>query len=216
VARELGVSPAALEVHRGAAAREACEQLGAKAFAVQNVIVFAEENPSATRVRHEVAHVIQQRGAQSPAPSCYAEGSLALSKPGSRAEVEAAHLAVEDVDAALSGSSVVVCRTESDATATSETDDEGDEEQTEPNTPGQFVTARVRIEKLANNAKFKPVDRRLDLSGETELDETKFGISNGKQGKDEEFDPVFTKSSEAWKLDDYMAANPEASQRAAR
>lgn len=78
-----------LEVHRGPAARRAAEMLGARAFSVRNVIVFAEENPAASRVAHEVAHALQQGGDRDPAPVRFAPGSLTIGAPASAAECEA-------------------------------------------------------------------------------------------------------------------------------
>jgi hypothetical protein len=75
-----------LEVHAGQAARMACKLLGARAFTVGNVIVFAEEDPPLARVVHEVAHAIQQR---TIAPSRFAPGSLSITAPGSAPEREA-------------------------------------------------------------------------------------------------------------------------------
>lgn len=82
-----------LEVHRGQAAREACDLLGARAFAVRNVVVFGEEHPALSRVAHEVAHAIQQGGDGQSAPSRFEPGSLAVSTPGSSAECEAESVA---------------------------------------------------------------------------------------------------------------------------
>ena len=190
VARELGISPDALEVHRGAAARDACETLGARAFAVQNIVVFAQDDPSVACVRHELAHVIQQRGTQSPARSHYAEGSLTLSHPGDRAEIEAAHFAPDDLDVTLSAAPVTVCR------VTKEDDDDDDDGPNEQ----RFELARKRLGDLAQRKEFALVDYTKDK------EETKFGIGNGKEGDDEEFDPVFVESSEPWRLKDYVEA----------
>jgi hypothetical protein len=53
----------------GAEAHEACSMVGARAFTVGNVIVFAEATPALELVLHEAVHSIQQGGAKrTPAP----------------------------------------------------------------------------------------------------------------------------------------------------
>lgn len=50
----------------GPAARAACEQVGARAFAVRDVIVFAEAEPAFEVALHEAVHVVQQGGLDAP------------------------------------------------------------------------------------------------------------------------------------------------------
>jgi|GEM_PF-2836552 len=82
-----------LEVLLGERAQRACALLGARAFAVGNVIGFAERTPTLSQIIHEAAHVVQQRraGVLHAPPS--APGSFAIAAPGERAEREAAAIA---------------------------------------------------------------------------------------------------------------------------
>lgn len=50
-----------VEVYVGPSAKMACRQLGAKAFSVGKIVVFAEQNPSRDVVAHELTHVLQQQ-----------------------------------------------------------------------------------------------------------------------------------------------------------
>jgi len=55
-----GVDMGAVQAYTGPAATAACEQLGARAFAVGNRVAFAESGPSLHLAAHEAAHVVQQ------------------------------------------------------------------------------------------------------------------------------------------------------------
>lgn len=70
----------------GPEATEACAMVGARAFTVGNVIVFAEPSPSLDLVLHEAVHYVQQGGDQA---DVRAGGSLPLASPGDASEQEA-------------------------------------------------------------------------------------------------------------------------------
>ncbi|MGB0590624.1 MAG: DUF4157 domain-containing protein [Myxococcota bacterium] len=55
-----GVDMGAVQAYTGPAATAACEQLGARAFAVGNRVAFADTGPSKHLAAHEAAHVVQQ------------------------------------------------------------------------------------------------------------------------------------------------------------
>lgn len=75
-----------VEVYTGEAARLACELMSAAAFAVQNVVAFADPSPQRETLLHELAHVVQARG---KAPTSFELGSLSISRESDAAEVEA-------------------------------------------------------------------------------------------------------------------------------
>lgn len=58
--RSFGVDFGAVQAYRGPAAQQACEALGAEAFAVGNQIAFRTDTPSPQLVGHELAHTVQQ------------------------------------------------------------------------------------------------------------------------------------------------------------
>jgi hypothetical protein len=51
-----------VQAKSGGAARAACEQLGAEAFAHGNMVAFRSPSPSPETVAHELTHVVQQGG----------------------------------------------------------------------------------------------------------------------------------------------------------
>src|SRR5215470_4061361 len=56
------MSFAGVRAYRGAHARQACDMLGASAYAVGNRIAFSSPNPSKDEVAHELTHVVQHAG----------------------------------------------------------------------------------------------------------------------------------------------------------
>lgn len=58
-----GVDLGHVRAHTGGGASQACEALGAEAYATGNDVVFGSANPSLFLVAHEVAHTFQQGGA---------------------------------------------------------------------------------------------------------------------------------------------------------
>src|SRR6185437_41370 len=206
VAREFGLPLKALELYAGGAARDACVQIGARAFAVQNVVVFAEESPDITLVRHELAHVVQQGGGARPAPERYQPGTLVLGERGGRAEREAEEAAGTGQAAALNPAAAAVYRATGD-----EADDASEAEKDDKLEPDESsVEAKVRyrtaLERLRLLASAKPLFTR---SKDQTNDDTLFGVSIGGTGKDEEFDPVFLVSSTTpWRFKDYRDAQP--------
>jgi hypothetical protein len=69
---------------------EACAMVGARAFTVGNVMVFAEDAPPLETVLHEAVHYVQQGGDQ---VDVRAGGSLPLASPGDASEREAHRVA---------------------------------------------------------------------------------------------------------------------------
>jgi hypothetical protein len=78
----------------GPEAQKACKMVGAKAFAVGNILVFADANPDAQVVAHELEHVVQQGDA--PEPS----GPLEMTEAGDPEEQEAEAKEKEDPEKA--------------------------------------------------------------------------------------------------------------------
>jgi hypothetical protein len=74
----------------GPEANEACAMVGARAFTVGNVMVFAEPSPALELVLHEAVHYVQQGGEQA---NVRAGGSLAMASPGDASEHEAHQVA---------------------------------------------------------------------------------------------------------------------------
>lgn len=188
VAREFGLPRASLEIHADTAARDACLWLGAKAFAVNNLVVFGESAPSITQIRHELAHVIQQGGATRHAPEHFRPGSLTVGSSGTAAEADAARVALGDSPKKADASLDPVVQCDAD--------------------PTDLRRALARLKNLAAISKiqkFKPDD---------ENNAPVFGISQGKDGDKEKFDPLFVVSSAAtWRLADYRtAASPALSE----
>lgn len=64
-----------VKAHRGAEAAAASEALGAEAYALGKEVAFRDPDPSPQTVAHEVAHVVQQRQADSPGRT---EGGLEI------------------------------------------------------------------------------------------------------------------------------------------
>ena len=112
-----GVPLGAVEVRVGPAARDACHLLGARAFAVRNVLAFRDESPSESLVAHEVAHVVQQGAAGEGIASRFTPGSLRVSVPGGRPEREASRAAHENVAVTLDAAPVAVYRDEAESAA---------------------------------------------------------------------------------------------------
>ena len=197
MAREFGISLGALEVHQGAAARAACERIGARALAGQNIAVFADETPSRALVRHELAHVVQAGGRIAPPPR-YARARCG-SRGRQRAEREAALIARGRARGQLSSAAVAVYRAEGDEA------DVGSGAETEPDTS----TAEGRAEAKSRND--QALARLVSLAESKELFTLEKGASKdgtifGKKKPNEEgkFDPVFIESSkETWRWSDY-------------
>jgi hypothetical protein len=188
VAREFGLPRGALEIHAGGTAREACAWLGARAFTVQNLVVFAEPAPGIALVRHELTHVIQQGGETRPAPDRYRPGSLDLGLDAATAEAEAASVA--------RGASPKKGGSPADALVLCDAD------------PAELRRARSRLIKLGAASDIK------NFNPDDENKAPVFGISQGKVGDEEKFDPLFVVSSAAtWRLADYRtAASPALSE----
>ncbi len=185
VARDFGLSLSALEIHAGGAADAACRLLDARAFAVQNLVVFADPRPSLALVRHEFAHVVQQDGTLRPAPAQYLPGSLHLGTLGSQIERQADAAAAGQTDAAKRGAPVAVQRKGKD-----DTDD----------TP--VTDAAQATERLLELAK------KIALQTFQGAEDAKFGVSKDIKRAEPKFDPAFlTSSKDTWTIDDYMAAN---------
>ncbi|WP_266182068.1 DUF4157 domain-containing protein [Dyella humicola] len=187
VARDFGLSLSALEIHAGEAAAAACRLIDARAFAIQNLVVFANPRPSLSLVRHEFAHVRQQDGIRCPAPARYEPGSIRLGPSGSEVEREADAAAAGHTNAVHRGAPVAVQR-----------EDKNDEDK-----PVTAATeAKKRLVKLASVAGFA---LKTLKAGEA----PHFGVSKDINSPDPTFNPAFLRSSEnSWTLEDYIAANP--------
>jgi hypothetical protein len=61
IQKSYGVDLGGVQAHHGPEATAACEQLGARAFAVGNHVAFADGSPSLHLAAHEAAHVVQQQ-----------------------------------------------------------------------------------------------------------------------------------------------------------
>jgi hypothetical protein len=195
VARDFGLPLSALEIHAGGAAEEACRRLGARAFAVQNLVVFASPRPSLPLVRHEFAHVVQQGGATHPAPKEYRPGSLSRGAADGEFERQADAAAAGRFHEVEPGAPVAVqCKVP--------VSEPGDDDQP------TLDRARNRLIRLASIIKL--------TQGDGKDPPPKFGVTQDFKGDDPKFDPAFLVSSEeAWTVDDYMAA-ADIEQRAAR
>ena len=195
-ARDFGLPLSALEIRAGGAAEAMCRLLGARAFAVQNLVVFADPRPSLALVRHELAHVVQQDGASRPAPGQYQPGSLALGAAGSAVEREAAAAAAGDTDAPTRGAPIAVQRNEVDEQPAEASDD---------NRPAR-QRAEERLRHLAEEIELKTFEGAKDAL---------FGITKVVQGDqptaetdEAEFDPAFLLSSATtWTVEKYMEVN---------
>jgi hypothetical protein len=117
MAERFGVPLDGVEVHVGPAARDACELLGARAFAVRNVVAFRDESPSELLVAHELAHVVQQRGDRDGAVSRFVPGSLRVSVPGTRPEHEASLAARGATPVTLTAAPIAIYRDEAESAA---------------------------------------------------------------------------------------------------
>jgi hypothetical protein len=206
VAREFGLSLDALEIYAGGAARDACLQLGARAFAVQNVVAFADELPGVALVRHELAHVVQQDGGASSAPERYQSGTLVLGDRGSRAEREAEEAARTGQAAGLNPAAPAVYRATGDEADDAREAEKDDKLEPDESSAEAKVRYRTALERLRLLASAKPLFAR---GKDQTNDDTLFGVSIGGTGKDEEFDPVFLISSTTpWRFKDYRDAQP--------
>jgi hypothetical protein len=196
VALDFGLPISALEIRAGTTADAACRLLNARAFAVQNLVFFADPRPSLALVRHEFAHVVQQDGVLRPAPAQYQPGSLNLGAAGSEIERQAAAAAAGYADALKRGAPIAVQR-----------NGLGDE----PDRPSDDDRSALR----------RAEQRLRDLAVEIELKtfesgkESKFGVVKAAQADEQtaesdepEFDPAFLVSSEnAWTIETYMEKN---------
>lgn len=78
-----------VEAYTGEAAQRACQLLSAGAFAVRNIVAFAEPSPRRDTLLHELTHIVQMGAATQGTPATFRTGSLRVSSPGDAAEVEA-------------------------------------------------------------------------------------------------------------------------------
>ncbi len=206
VARSFGLAPSALELHAGGPAREACEWLGARAFAVQNVVVFADASPSLALVRHELAHVVQQDGAARPAPERYGPGSLSLGDNVGRAEQEAQAAAERGTLSQMRLAAAAVYRADGDPAVP-----KAASEETKPESK-VVERARKRLIALAEAARTTFQDYTAESTPKA-----KFGIAkevpdpNNPTEKIIVHDPIFLISSEtSWTVEHFTQAAKEA------
>ncbi len=84
-----GTSLDYVEAYTGEAAELACRLMAAGAFAVRNVVAFADPSPQRETLMHELTHVIQSGGRASRAPAKFGAGSLGVGAAGTAVEREA-------------------------------------------------------------------------------------------------------------------------------
>ncbi len=75
VERRLGRDLSMIDARTGSTASEACNRVGAQAFAFGHLTVFARPDPPVSTVLHEVTHALQQGPAQPGSPSLVPEQS---------------------------------------------------------------------------------------------------------------------------------------------
>jgi len=92
---EFGVKLDNVKVFFGGKAKEACQMVQARAFAVQNVVVFADASPSKDVVKHEITHVIQQGGHEKGKGLSGIPDKLPMSSPSDKEEHEAENVAAD-------------------------------------------------------------------------------------------------------------------------
>ena len=90
---EFGVKLDNVKAFFGGKAKDACAMVQARAFAVANVVVFADASPSKDVVKHEVTHVIQQGGHEKGKGLSGLPDKLPMSKPSDKEESEAENVA---------------------------------------------------------------------------------------------------------------------------
>ncbi len=90
---QFGVNLDNVQVFFGGKAKEACAMVQAKAFAVKNVIVFADASPNKELVTHEVTHVVQQGGHKKGNKLQGVPDKLQMTRPGDHEENEAENVA---------------------------------------------------------------------------------------------------------------------------
>jgi len=90
---EFGVNLDNVKVFFGGRAKEACQMVQARAFAVKNVVVFADASPSKDVVKHEITHVVQQGGHKKGNKLSGVPDKMAMSKPSDKEEHEAENVA---------------------------------------------------------------------------------------------------------------------------
>jgi len=90
--RSFGEDLSGVRAHTGPAARHACENLGARAYAYDGQVAFADASPDKGLVAHEVTHVLQERKAGG-APQ--AKGGLGSPSGGAERQADRVQSAVE-------------------------------------------------------------------------------------------------------------------------
>ncbi len=116
-----GTSLDFVEAYAGDAATLACRLLQASAFAVRNVVAFADPSPQRDTLLHELAHVIQTGGRGEVAPDRFRPATLAVSTPAAAAEVDARAVARGAAVTATASSDVIHREGPGDKPAATET-----------------------------------------------------------------------------------------------
>jgi Domain of unknown function (DUF4157) len=91
--QELGTDLGFVEAYTGEAAQLACQLMAAGAFAVRNIVAFADPSPQRETLVHELTHIVQMGGQAAAAPSKFRSGTLRISRHHDEAEVEAREVA---------------------------------------------------------------------------------------------------------------------------
>ena len=89
IERELGSSFDFVEAYTGEAARAACQLMAAGAFAVRNIVAFADPSPRRETLIHELTHIMQMGGRAAAAPDVLRTAQFAIGPRDSAAEREA-------------------------------------------------------------------------------------------------------------------------------
>ncbi len=84
---ELGADLGHVQAFTGEAAQRACQLMAAGAFAIRNIVAFADPSPQRETLLHELAHVVQM--GHRPAPGAFRAGTLRISARDDAAEHEA-------------------------------------------------------------------------------------------------------------------------------
>jgi Domain of unknown function (DUF4157) len=91
--RELGADLGHVQAFTGQAAQRACQLLAAGAFAVRNIVAFADPSPQRETLLHELTHVVQMGSAATASPGAFRAGTLRVGARDNAAEHEARNVA---------------------------------------------------------------------------------------------------------------------------
>lgn len=184
LSEQLGSGLELVEAYTGEAARLACEAMAAGAFAVRNIVAFADPTPQREQLIHELTHVVQMGSVRAPAR--FARGSLQVGEADSPVEREARAGAAPKL--AADASTIYRDANPSASSSNGESTGEGS------------PLERFREFKAHHVDKHK-----IDESGTKNVDNIRFGSPAGKSSKGKQiYRPRYWVSSkEPFKLQDY-------------